>query len=56
MRFLAWLLLAVSVVANVYANTFSGYTGAAHVVASVVTGAVVLGSAAVLWFTRRRAA
>ncbi|MFF0424187.1 hypothetical protein ACFYUJ_07205 [Streptomyces sp. NPDC004520] len=54
MRALLWLLLAASVLANVFISTFAGWTGALQVVGSVCTGAVLLGSAAGLWLTRPR--
>ncbi|MER6094272.1 hypothetical protein ABT154_00080 [Streptomyces sp. NPDC001728] len=52
MRFVLWLMLVVSVLANVYVNTFAGWTGATEIVASACTGAAVLGSAIGLWVTR----
>ncbi|MEU9297207.1 hypothetical protein [Streptomyces sp. NPDC048266] len=54
MRFLFWLLLAAGALGNVYINSFAGWTGVAHVMASVASGAAVLGSAAGLWLTRSR--
>ncbi|MEU5220878.1 hypothetical protein AB0G79_32395 [Streptomyces sp. NPDC020807] len=54
MRPLLWLLLVVSVLANVYVGTFSDLTGGLRAAGSVGTGAVVLGSAVGLWLTRRR--
>ncbi|MEV7567196.1 hypothetical protein [Streptomyces tanashiensis] len=54
MRALLWLLLAASVLANVFISTFAGWTGAQQIVGSVSTGAVLLGSAAGLWLTRPR--
>ncbi|MFB7590352.1 hypothetical protein [Streptomyces sp. NPDC056169] len=55
MRFLLWLLLTAGVLVNLYVNTFSGWTGAAHVAASICSGVFVLGSAVGLWLTRARA-
>ncbi|MEU4079512.1 hypothetical protein [Streptomyces venezuelae] len=52
MRFVLWLLLAASVVANACVNTLAGLTGAAQITASVGTGVVLLGSAVGLWLTR----
>ncbi|KOG07161.1 hypothetical protein ACFQ6B_16590 [Streptomyces wedmorensis] len=54
MRALLWLLLAASVVANVFISTFAGWTGGLQVAGSVCTGTVLLGSAAGLWLTRPR--
>ncbi|WP_188266836.1 MULTISPECIES: hypothetical protein [unclassified Streptomyces] len=54
MRPVFWLMLTLSVVANVYVNTFSGWEGAQQVVGSSGTGVVVLGSAVGLWLTRPR--
>ncbi|MFI6419667.1 hypothetical protein ACIBG6_20015 [Streptomyces sp. NPDC050842] len=54
MRFLLWLLFAAGVLANVYVNTFAGWTGATHVTASLGSGVLVLGSAVGLWLTRAR--
>lgn len=55
MRFLLWLLFTTGVLANAYVNTFAGWTGAAHVTASVCSGVLVLGSAVGLWLTRAQA-
>ncbi|MEU6974498.1 MULTISPECIES: hypothetical protein [unclassified Streptomyces] len=55
MRPLLWLLLAVGVVANVFVTSFSGYTGATEIAASVGTGTVALGAGVGLWLTRSRA-
>ncbi|MCX4981725.1 hypothetical protein [Streptomyces sp. NBC_00572] len=52
MRFLLWLLLTASVLGNVFVSTFADLSAAAHVTASVGTGAVLLGSAVGLWLTR----
>ncbi|MEV4425425.1 hypothetical protein ACN9M0_16175 [Streptomyces sp. R-07] len=52
MRALLWLLLAASVLANVFISTFAGWTGALQIVGSVGTGVVLLGSAVGLWLTR----
>ncbi|MFF0477953.1 hypothetical protein [Streptomyces sp. NPDC004284] len=54
MRALLWLLLAASVLANVFISTFAGWTGALRIVGSVCTGVVLLGSAVGLWLTRPR--
>ncbi|MFF8834318.1 hypothetical protein [Streptomyces sp. NPDC015130] len=54
MRFLLWLLLATGAFVNLFVNTLSGWTGAAHVAASVCSGVLVLGSAVGLWLTRTR--
>ncbi|WP_199863640.1 MULTISPECIES: hypothetical protein [unclassified Streptomyces] len=54
MRFVLWLMFVASVLVNVYVNTFTSLTGAGQVVASVCTGAAVLGSAVGLWLTRSR--
>ncbi|MGW5777367.1 hypothetical protein [Streptomyces sp. NPDC003863] len=54
MRAILWLLLAASVLANVFISTFSGWNGGLQIVGSVCTGAVLLGSAAGLWLTRPR--
>lgn len=54
MRFLLWLLLTAGVLANVCINTFAGWTGAAHVTATLGSGVLVLGSAVGLWLTRSR--
>ncbi|MFB6839490.1 hypothetical protein [Streptomyces sp. NPDC056361] len=54
MRALLWLLLAASVLANVFISTFAGWTGGLRVAGSVCTGAVLLGSAVGLWLTRPR--
>ncbi|WP_369144980.1 hypothetical protein [Streptomyces sp. R44] len=54
MRALLWLLLAASVLANVYIGTFAGWTGGLRATGSVSTGAVLLGSAVGLWLTRPR--
>ncbi|GEB58842.1 hypothetical protein [Streptomyces gardneri] len=56
MRFLLWLLFTAGVLVNAFVNTLSGWTGAAHVAASVVSGVLVLGSAVGLWLTRAPAA
>lgn len=55
MRALLWLLLAVSVLANVFVSTFSGWTGGLEIVGSVCTGVVLIGSGVGLWLTRSRA-
>ncbi|MEU3691113.1 hypothetical protein [Streptomyces narbonensis] len=52
MRFLLWLLFTAGVLVNAFVNTLAGWTGAAHVAASVVSGVLVLGSAVGLWLTR----
>ncbi|MFF7775978.1 hypothetical protein ACFZCG_16295 [Streptomyces tanashiensis] len=52
MRALLWLLLAASVLANVFISTFAGWTGTLQIAGSVSTGAVLLASAAGLWLTR----
>ncbi|MEU2232442.1 hypothetical protein ACH4A8_05890 [Streptomyces vietnamensis] len=54
MRALLWLLLAASVLANVFVSTFAGWSGGLQIAGSVCTGAVLLGSAAGLWLTRPR--
>ncbi|MER7620718.1 hypothetical protein [Streptomyces sp. NPDC126503] len=54
MRFLFWPLLAASVLANVYVNTFSGWDDGGRIAGGVATGAVLLGSATGLWLTRAR--
>ncbi|MFE9043821.1 hypothetical protein ACFY9F_20430 [Streptomyces sp. NPDC012421] len=54
MRPLLWLLLTVSVLANVAVSTFAGWTGAPQIAGSVGTGVVVIASAAGLWLTRPR--
>ncbi|MFF2775256.1 hypothetical protein ACFVU3_10135 [Streptomyces sp. NPDC058052] len=55
MRALLWLLLTVSVLANVAISTVAGWTGGLRVAGSVGTGVVLFASAAGLWFTRPRA-
>ncbi|MER8233387.1 hypothetical protein [Streptomyces sp. NPDC094049] len=55
MRSLFWSALVLSVLANAYVNTFAGWNGSTHIVASAGTGTVVLGSAVALWLTRPRA-
>ncbi|MFF8380899.1 hypothetical protein ACF07V_32725 [Streptomyces sp. NPDC015661] len=54
MRALLWLLLAASVLANVFISTFAGWSGGLQIAGSVGTGAVLLGSAVGLWLTRPR--
>ncbi|MFC9592018.1 hypothetical protein [Streptomyces sp. NPDC056944] len=54
MRALLWLLLAASVLANVFISTFAGWTGPLRIVGSVCTGTVLLASAVGLWLTRPR--
>ncbi|GAA3906081.1 hypothetical protein GCM10022244_15160 [Streptomyces gulbargensis] len=54
MRFLLWLLLAASVLANVYVSTFSGWGDGGRIAGQLATGAVLLGSATGLWATRAR--
>ncbi|MFE5715235.1 hypothetical protein ACFQ7J_30980 [Streptomyces sp. NPDC056501] len=55
MRFLLWMLFTAGVLANAYVNTLAGWTGAAHVTASVCSGVLVLGSSVGLWLTRATA-
>ncbi|WP_167352203.1 hypothetical protein [Streptomyces vietnamensis] len=54
MRALLWLLLAASVLANVFISTFAGWSGGLQIAGSVCTGTVLLGSAVGLWLTRPR--
>ncbi|MFD5766605.1 hypothetical protein ACFWIN_12375 [Streptomyces sp. NPDC127049] len=54
MRALLWLLLTVSVLANVAISSVAGWTGAPRIAGSVGTGVVVFASAAGLWLTRPR--
>ncbi|MFB7373461.1 hypothetical protein ACFC0D_26850 [Streptomyces sp. NPDC056222] len=54
MRALLWLLLAASVLANVFISTFAGWTGGLQVAGSVCTGVLLFGSAVGLWLTRPR--
>ncbi|MER7947695.1 hypothetical protein ABTY59_09950 [Streptomyces sp. NPDC096079] len=52
MRVLLWLLLAASVLGNVYVSTFAGWSGTLQLVGSLCSGTLLLGSAVGLWLTR----